>query len=164
MQAAGQVLVNTGLDILAMPLSRASMQWLMLGGRVALRRLAVAAAWNGIMVVCLTTWAMSFAQQAFAASTAALAYAMEPVFAAMFAAVHKRPARLLALHPRASLVAATRAQVGLGEFLTAPQMFGGALVVGANIVAAVGGGVWVVSLCFPHAAEKIAPVSDEDDG
>ena len=133
-----QVLINTGLDVLAMPLSPASVQWMLLGGRVALRRLAVAAAWNGIMVVGLTTWAMSYAQQAFAASTAALAYAMEPVFAAAFAAI------------------------GLGEVLSSPQMFGGALVVGANIVAAVGGGVWLAQLCFAPT-EKIAPAIDEAD-
>lgn len=140
-QAAGQVLVNTGLDVLAMPLSPASAQWVLLGGRIALRRLAIAATWNGIMVVGLTTWAMSYAQQAFAASTAALAYAMEPVFAAMMAAI------------------------GLNEILTSPQMFGGALVVGANIVAACGGGVWLAHLCFARP-QKIVPgrlsTSDED--
>ena len=51
-----------------------------------MRRLALAACWNGVFVVGATTWAMSFAQQAFSASTAALAYAMEPLFAALFAA------------------------------------------------------------------------------
>ena len=49
----------------------------------------MAACWNGVFVVGATTWAisLSYAQQAFSASTAALAYAMEPLFAAVFAAL-----------------------------------------------------------------------------
>ena len=58
---------------------------------------------------------MSYAQQAFPASTAALAYAMEPLFAALFAAAI------------------------LQESLHWLQLLGGALVVAANVVAAVGG-------------------------
>ena len=57
---------------------------------------------------------MSFAQQAFPASTAALAYAMEPLFAALFAAAL------------------------LAESLHWLQLVGGALVVLANVLVAVG--------------------------
>ena len=79
-----------------------------------MRRLALAACWNGVFVVGATTWAMSFAQQAFSASTAALAYAMEPLFAALFAAA--------ILH----------------ESIHELQLLGGTLVVLANVLVAVG--------------------------
>ena len=139
-QASGQVLVNALLDVAAMPVAAMLTtanegSWLASAPREALRRLALAACWNGVFVVGATTWAMSFAQQAcspskppatfrtplaalrtppvtrvpslqphashlqphashlqphasqaFSASTAALAYAMEPLFAALFAA------------------------------------------------------------------------------
>ena len=61
----------------------------------------------------LTTWAMSFAQKTFAASTAALAYALEPCFAIGFAA--------LLLH----------------ESATRWQLAGGALVVLSNLLASI---------------------------
>jgi len=118
-QAAGQVLVNALLDVLAMPVAAMLTtanegSWLATAPREALRRLALAACWNGVFVVGATTWAMSFAQQAFSASTAALAYAMEPLFAALFAAA--------ILH----------------ESLHELQLLGGALVVLANVLVAVG--------------------------
>jgi len=72
----------------------------------------MAASWNGVVVVGATTWAMSYAQQAFSASTAALAYAMEPVCAALIAIV------------------------ALGDVLAPLQMLGGGLVILANIAAA----------------------------
>ena len=59
-------------------------------------------------MVGATTWAMSFAQQAFPASTAALAYAMELLFAALFAA---------------------------GESIHLLQLLGGGLAVLATVVA-----------------------------
>tara|TARA_B110001452_G_scaffold134045_1_gene111461 strand:- start:835 stop:1914 length:1080 start_codon:yes stop_codon:yes gene_type:complete len=116
-QAAGQVVVNTALDVLALPVVFAftgGAGWLAKASYVARQRLALAAAWNGLFVVGATTWAMSFAQQAFPASTAALAYAMEPLFAALFAAglLHE------SIHPL--------------------QLLGGGLVVLANIVVASG--------------------------
>ena len=40
-----------------------------------------------VFIVGATTWGMSYAQRSFKASTAATAYAMEPLFAALFAAV-----------------------------------------------------------------------------
>ena len=61
----------------------------------------------------LTTWAMSFAQKTFAASTAALAYALEPCFAIGFAS--------LLLH----------------ESATRSQLAGGALVVLSNLLASI---------------------------
>jgi len=118
-QAAGQVLVNALLDVAAMPVAAMLTTaneggWLASASREALRRLALAACWNGVLVVGATTWAMSFAQQAFSASTAALAYAMEPLFAALFAAA--------ILH----------------ESIHELQLLGGALVVLANVLVAVG--------------------------
>ena len=118
-QAVGQVAVNTLLDVLALPVAAAipgagAGAWLAGARRAARRRLLVAAAWNGVFVVGATTWAMSYAQQACSASTAALAYAMEPLFAAVIAAAM------------------------LGERLAPSQFAGGALVVGANCVAALG--------------------------
>ena len=93
-QASGQVLVNALLDVAAMPVaamltSAHEGNWLASAPREALRHLAMAACWNGVFVVGATTWAisLSYAQQAFSASTAALAYAMEPLFAAVFAAL-----------------------------------------------------------------------------
>ena len=79
-QAAGQVVSNAVLDILALPLAGRfaggnAAAWLSGAHHGALRRLALASAWNGVMIVGVTTWAMSFAQQAFPATTAALAYA-----------------------------------------------------------------------------------------
>ena len=71
-----------------------------------------------MVVVGGTTWAMSYAQQAFSASTAALAYAMEPLFASVLAAS--------ILH----------------DTLGLDQLLGGALILGANILSAVG--LWVV--------------------
>lgn len=118
-QASGQVLVNALLDVAAMPVAAMLTtanegSWLASAPREALRRLALAACWNGVFVVGATTWAMSFAQQAFSASTAALAYAMEPLFAALFAAA--------ILH----------------ESIHELQLLGGTLVVLANVLVAVG--------------------------
>jgi len=116
-QAAGQVVANALLDLLALPLGfgQPAHLWLSQAGPPAVRRLGAAALWNGLMVVGATTWAMSYAQQAVAASTAALVYAMEPVCAALIAA--------LILH----------------ESLVPLQIAGGVLVVFANAVAS---GVW----------------------
>lgn len=118
-QAIGQVGVNTLLDLLALPIASlvpgsSATAWLATARHGARRRLALAALWNGALVVGLTTWSMSYAQQAFSASTAALAYAMEPLFAAVFAAAV------------------------LGDRLRGMQLAGGSLVVGANLIAAVG--------------------------
>ena len=86
-------------------------RWLRHADTAALHHLLIAASWNGIMIVGATTWAMSYAQSVFRASTAALCYAMEPLFAASFAAV--------VLHDH------------FGPW----QLLGGALVVGANMLA-----------------------------
>ena len=67
---------------------------------------------GGVFIVGATTWAMSHAQRAFTASVAVLAYAMEPLFAALFAAAF------------------------LHDSLSAMQVIGGALIVGANIMVA----------------------------
>lgn len=112
-QAAGQVLVNAVLDLMAMPLVfgiGGGRHWLSSAPLESRRRLAMAACWNGVLVVGATTWAMSFAQQAFPASTAALAYAMEPLFAAVFAAI--------VLHEDLGLL----------------QLAGGCLIVAANVL------------------------------
>mmetsp|Transcript_42415 Transcript_42415/g.70529 ORF Transcript_42415/g.70529 Transcript_42415/m.70529 type:complete len:358 (-) Transcript_42415:322-1395(-) len=111
-QAAGQVMANTVLDMLALPLSASSRTWVFTVGLTAIRRLGLAATWNGLMVVGATTWAMSYAQQAYSPSAAALAYAMEPVFAAAFAVM------------------------ALGELLGPLQLVGGALVILSNVLAA----------------------------
>eukprot|EP00962_Isochrysis_galbana_P027769 scaffold8738_cov146-Isochrysis_galbana.AAC.3 len=95
-----------------MPFSAESRQWLGTAGHGPTRHLLMAASWNGVVVVGATTWAMSYAQQAFSASTAALAYAMEPVCAALIAIV------------------------ALGDVLAPLQMLGGGLVILANIAAA----------------------------
>lgn len=129
-QAAGQVVVNAALDVLALPVVFAftgGSGWLRKASDVALTRLALAAAWNGVFVVGATTWAMSFAQQAFPASTAALAYAMEPLFAALFAAGI------------------------LSESIHPLQLLGGGFVVLANIVVASGSARHVIGFlgrCF----------------
>lgn len=100
------------MDLLALPLSSASRHWIGGVGRKAVRRLVIAACWNGVVVVGATTWAMSYAQQAFSASTAALVYAMEPVCASVLAAIF------------------------LGETLEPLQLLGGVLVILANVIAA----------------------------
>ena len=119
-QATGQVAANAALDILALPAAALfgggggnAVRWLRhtyYSDGHALRRLGIAAAWNGVFIVGATTWAMSYAQRSFRASTAALAYAMEPMFAALFAAV--------VLH----------------EHFGWLQIGGGMLVVGANVL------------------------------
>ena len=86
-------------------------RWLRHADTAALHHLLIAASWNGIMIVGATTWAMSYAQSVFRASTAALCYAMEPLFAAIFAAAF--------LHE------------GMGPLL----LLGGALIVAANVIA-----------------------------
>ena len=106
----------------------------------ALRRLALASAWNGVMIVGVTTWAMSFAQQAFPATTAALAYAT------VWGHIHSIKRQLRTSHPThpspcaaAAAGAAIRrphrraphARAALGV-----QLVGGALVISANLVAA----------------------------
>ena len=73
-------------------------------------RLSAAAVWNGIFIVGATTWGMSFAQRSFRASTAAVAYAMEPLFAAIFAAGM------------------------LHESLTPLTIAGGVLIIAANVL------------------------------
>ena len=119
-QATGQVAANALLDVLALPLSANlggnsanAVRWLRHtynNDRSALHKLAVAATWNGVFIVGATTWAMSYAQRSFCASTAALTYAMEPLFAAIFAAAI------------------------LDESLGLIQIAGGALIVGANVL------------------------------
>jgi len=119
-QAAGQVSVNALLDVLALPLAEcvgagsSSLRWARHAHADIRERLVLAALWNGLLVVAATTWAMSYAQQAVAPSIAALAYATEPLFAAAFAALL------------------------LGEKLGPLTLVGGALVVAANAMAAVG--------------------------
>ena len=116
-QATGQVVVNALLDVLALPfasiggLGGSTRKWLRRADRAALERLAYAAAWNGVMIVGATTWAMSYAQRYVRASSAALCYAMEPLFAAVFAALV------------------------LDDHFGSWQVFGGVLVVSANVIA-----------------------------
>jgi drug/metabolite transporter (DMT)-like permease len=114
-QATGQVVVNAVLDVVALPVAsrfgRPISRWFHHADALALQRLGAVALWNGVMIVGATTWAMSYAQSALRASTAALAYAMEPLFAALLA-------RLL-----------------LHDAITPIQLCGGALVVGANLLA-----------------------------
>lgn len=136
-QASGQLLVTLGLDALvlavaaalyacgtgaaaglaARPLLQAvltpALPWLSGAAAETRRSLALGAAWNGVATCALTTWAMSFAQKTFAASTAALAYALEPCFAIGFAS--------LLLH----------------ESATRSQLAGGALVVLSNLLASI---------------------------
>ena len=120
-QATGQVAVNTALDLLALLASALvtehsenPMRWLRhawrADDRTALHHLLEAACWNGLVVVGATTWGMSFAQRSFPASTAVLAYAMEPLFAALFAALF------------------------LYETIGTMQLVGGALIIGANML------------------------------
>ena len=66
---------------------------------------------DSIVVVGATTWGMSYAQRAVRASTAVVTYAMEPLFASVFAAVF--------LHE------------DMGPLL----LLGGALIVAANVIA-----------------------------
>ncbi len=116
-QATGQVATNAALDVVALLLCMIfevggnSRRWLRHANANALHRLATAAAWNGVMIVGATTWAMSYAQRSIRASTAALAYAMEPLFACVFAAI------------------VLKDSIGL------VQIAGGALVVSANVIA-----------------------------
>jgi len=118
-QAVGQVGVNTLIDVVALPLSAlfpggGAVAWLVSTGKGARKRLGRAALWNGVFVVGATTWSMSYAQQACSASTAALAYATEPLFAAVLAAFV------------------------LGDSISSMQLAGGALVFAANVLAAIG--------------------------
>ena len=115
-QATGQVAVNTLLDVVLLPIASllgygsSSRRWLYHANDAAIRKLGIAATWNGIMIVGATTWAMSYAQRTVRASTAALAYALEPLFAAVLAAMV------------------------LDESLGIAQLAGGFLVVAANIL------------------------------
>jgi hypothetical protein len=61
--------------------------------------------WIGVGVLGAATWAMSFAQQSVPPVTAMLCYVLTPCFAAIYAAAL------------------------LGEFLSPPQLLGGALVI-----------------------------------
>ena len=70
-----------------------------------------AAAWNGVVVVGATTWGMSYAQQGVRASTAVVTYAMEPLFATVYAAAF--------LHE------------SIGPLL----LLGGGLIIAANVIA-----------------------------
>jgi len=116
-QATGQVASNALLDLLALlcgmvfGVGASSRRWLRRANDAALQRLALTATWNGVMIVGATTWAMSYAQRRIRASTATLAYAMEPLFACVFAAIV------------------------LQESIGLTQMGGGALVVAANVIA-----------------------------
>lgn len=120
--SSAQVLVSLGLDTLVLALAShlpagatqlaPALPWLNGASHEALSHLALAALWNGLATCALTTWAMSYAQQSIAPRTAALAYALEPVFAALFAAV--------VLH----------------ESLGPAQWTGGVLIVASNVVAA----------------------------
>ena len=124
LQATGQVAVNACLDLASIPLatlvagggSNSPLRWLKHAAHAdlhhsELRQLGYAALWNGVVVVGATTWAMSYAQRTFAASTAVVAYAMEPLFAALFAAAFLKEA--------------------IGPFV----LVGGALIIAANVVA-----------------------------
>eukprot|EP00966_Prymnesium_polylepis_P219989 5089122-Prymnesium_polylepis.1 len=86
--------------------------WLGTAHAPEMQHLLLAAAWCGLVTCALTTWAQSYAQQAFKPTTAALAYALEPVFAALFAGWM------------------------LNEQLAGAQAVGAALVVLANLAAA----------------------------
>ena len=111
-QALGQVAVNFAFDVLALPFAASSREWLFYrftGKFKKLHNFLLASGWNGIMVSAFTTWAMSYAQSVVDANTAALAYAMEPVFAAVLAWMF------------------------LGDTLTGAQTCGAILVVCANI-------------------------------
>ena len=112
-QALGQVGVAAGLDVLYLAsCADTSTAWLdAAAGGPQLAHLLLAAGWCGVVTCAFTTWAQSYAQQAFSTTTAALAYALDPVFAALFAA--------LLLH----------------ESLDGAQALGGALVVAANLAA-----------------------------
>ena len=120
-QATGQLTVNALLDVLAVWVvtffwgaHNGPLHWLRRShgaGDHAALDLVAASVWNGVFVVGATTWAMSYAQRVFCAPTAALVYAMEPLFAALFASV------LLQEH------------VGM------LQIAGGALIVAANVLA-----------------------------
>jgi drug/metabolite transporter (DMT)-like permease len=90
-QATGQVAFNAVLDLVAVPISSIlaggnCLQWLTHANMSAIHRLGIAAVWNGVFIVGATTWAMSYAQRKLPASQAVLAYALEPLFAAVFAA------------------------------------------------------------------------------
>lgn len=126
LQATGQVAVNAALDLVSLALvalvssilghsnDASPIKWLRHAAHAnpphALRHLFEAACWNGIGVVGATTWAMSYAQRSVRASTAVVAYAMEPLFAAVFAAAF--------LHE------------GIGPLL----ILGGALIIFANVI------------------------------
>ena len=117
-QATGQVVANAALDLVALcacsmlRLGKPPIKWLRSHvTRTGIQPLLWAAVWNGVMIVGATTWAMSYAQRAVRASTAALAYAMEPAVACIFC----------------SLV--------LDETVGPMEMAGAALVVSANVLA-----------------------------
>ena len=123
LQATGQIAVNTALDLLSMPVAALmlgkgagsnSLRWLRQAWNAkqstSLRRLCTAALWNGVVVTAATTWGMSFAQRTVPASSAVVAYAMEPLFAALFSAVF--------LHDQFGVL----------------QILGGVLILAANVI------------------------------
>jgi len=118
-QATGQVATNAFLDLVALlaciifEVGGNSTRWLRHANANAIHRLFTAAAWNGVMIVGATTWAMSYAQRSIRASTAALAYAMEPLFACIFSAIV------------------------LKDSIGFVQIAGGALIVSANVIAGI---------------------------
>lgn len=129
-QALGQLLVAFVCDALYLAASSdATAGWLEAASLPHLNHLLLAVGWCGVVTCALTTWAQSHAQQAFSTTTAALAYALDPVCAALFATT--------LLH----------------EEMGTAQMAGGALVVLANLAAALPAPVGVAT-SSPTAARS----------
>jgi drug/metabolite transporter (DMT)-like permease len=112
-QALGQILVATILDAVYLLASslEATTTWLSSATWPQLYELLLVAGWCGVVICGFATWAQSYAQKVYSNTQAALAYALEPVFAAAFAAFV------------------------VDEHLGSLQAAGGALVVLANLVA-----------------------------
>jgi len=111
-QAAFQLVAAAALDTLLLASGMAgTTEWLTAAPPSALQHLLLAALWCGLVTCALTTWLQAYAQRSVPVSTAALAYSLEPCFAAALAAIF------------------------LHEELGGAQAMGGALIVAANLLA-----------------------------
>lgn len=94
-QAAFQLVAAAALDALLLAGGMAdTTEWLTAAPPSTLQHLLLAALWCGLVTCALTTWLQAYAQRSVPVSTAALAYSLEPCFAAALAAQHvTRPTR-----------------------------------------------------------------------
>ena len=86
-QAFGQLVVNSLLDVLSLTAVASFEDDLDWEKWLHDKSFIGVVCWNGLVVVAFATWAMSYAQKRVDPVSAAIAYAFEPVFACVFAAL-----------------------------------------------------------------------------